>query len=230
MTEVQVSERRAAVGGRRINQRMIPNVPVLTHDGTQALFYDDLVRDRVVLVSFMSIKSQASYPVIPNLVELVGLLGPRLGRDLFLYSITLDPLRDDVAALARFARRYGAKAPGWRFITGDAMALSHLRSSFFVHRGRPPQAGDVSREEFLAFARDQLGSNGEQSFCSQPGDAGRDCALGLMRYGNDALDIWGSAPAKADPAAIVERLSWISGRRGRARSASLKRGGPWPAS
>ncbi len=46
----------AAVGAR-LNRRSIPNVPVLSHDGAEHRFYEDLVRDQTVIIHFMSIEA-----------------------------------------------------------------------------------------------------------------------------------------------------------------------------
>src|SRR5438105_3549747 len=99
------------------SKRVFPNVPVDTHEGRRVMFYDDLIRDRLVIINFMSIGHDANYPVARNLVEVQRLLGYRLGRDAFLYSVTVDPRRDTVAALRAFAAAAGA-GPGWVFLTG----------------------------------------------------------------------------------------------------------------
>lgn len=40
-------------------------------------------------------------------------------------------------------------------------------------------------------------------------DGSEDCSRGTLRYGNAAAGLWGSAPARAEPEGIVERLSWL---------------------
>jgi protein SCO1/2 len=56
-------------------------------------------------------------------------LGARLGRDVHVVSITVDPDHDTPAVLKRYAERVAAKA-GWRFLTGTdeqvAVALKRL--------------------------------------------------------------------------------------------------------
>src|SRR5215212_6196926 len=96
-----------------------PNVVVVTHEGRRALFYNDLLRGRVVLVNCMSIANDAAYPVTENLARVQRLLGERAGRDIFIYSITVDPVRETPRALAEFAEAHGA-GPGWLFLTGTS--------------------------------------------------------------------------------------------------------------
>ena len=169
--------------GRGPNAGWLPNVAVDCHDGSRALFYDDLLAGKVLLVNCMSVAGDADYPVTANLARVATLLGGRLGREVFMVSLTVDPEHDSPRALAAFAERHGAPA-GWRFVTGDPDDMAALRARLFVHRGAHRHAGN--------------GAGGEA-----------DCSLGLVRYGNEAVGLWGSVPAKADPAWIVERLSWV---------------------
>jgi hypothetical protein len=53
----------------------------------------------------------------------------------------------------------------------------------------------------------------------------RDCSAGLVRYGNEAVGLWGSVPAKAEPEWIVKRLSWVETRPSPAVG-TFKRRGP----
>ena len=189
-------------------RRFIPNVPVITHQGDKRLFYDDLVKDRTVIVQFMSVAHHAKYPVTRNLIQLQRLLRGRLGRDIFLYSVTVDPQNDTPVELSRFAKRHAA-GPGWLFVTGEENAVAALKNAFFVHG--PGQS------------HHSLGHGNGQA-----ADA-PDCSMGLMRYGNDRTGLWGSVPAKTDPSMIVERLSWIQpGRRAPSSRPVLKRRGPMP--
>ena len=54
------------------------------------------------------------------------LLGPRVGRDIFIYSITLDPEHDTPEALKVYAEKYGA-GPGWLFLTGKREDIDAIR-------------------------------------------------------------------------------------------------------
>ena len=193
---------------RPAGNRFIPDVPVMTHEGARAMFYTDLIKDKIVLVGFMSIANDGVYPVTRNLARVQHLLGDRLRREAHLYSITVDAARDTPAALRAFARRHGV-GPGWLFLTGDEATLAAIRGTFFAHRG-----GHSAHAAPAAH---------------RPGDRElQDCSLGLLRYGNDAVGLWGSVAALADPAQIVERLSWIEARAPRPADAPLQRGGPWP--
>lgn len=112
----------------------IPNVVVHTHLGQTARFYDDLIRQRIVLINCMSIRDEASCSNMETVAQLQSLLGEDLGRSVFIYSVTTDPEHDTAAALRRFAEKYKAR-DGWLFLTGDPAELMTLRARLFTHDG-----------------------------------------------------------------------------------------------
>ncbi|AYF86639.1 SCO family protein [Pseudomonas sp. JS3066] len=104
-----------------------PDVPVQAHDGRQFRFYSDLVRGKVVAINMMYVQCEGSCPaMIANLRRLQSLLGERLGRDVFLYSISLQPALDTTEVLKDYAERQGAR-PGWLFLTGKEADIRRLR-------------------------------------------------------------------------------------------------------
>ncbi len=74
------------------------DVEVTAQDGRTFRFYDDLLKGKVVLVNFFFTGCDALCPlVMENLSAVQDLLGPRVGKDIFIYSITLQPERDTPA-------------------------------------------------------------------------------------------------------------------------------------
>jgi len=108
----------------------IPNVVVQTHDFRKALFYDDLLLGKLVLINCVSTRDHESWSNIENLAKVQALLGQRLGQDVFIYSIATDPNDDTPEALRSLAEKYGAK-DGWLFLTGAQDALQALRDRLF---------------------------------------------------------------------------------------------------
>lgn len=114
--------------------QLIPNVALRTHDGVPVKFYDDLVKGRQVMINMMYASCEGLCPAVTSrLVEVHRALAHRMGRDLFLYSITLKPEQDDPAALKAFADMHGALLPGWTFLTGDPFDIETLRFALFRH-------------------------------------------------------------------------------------------------
>jgi protein SCO1/2 len=113
---------------------LIPNVAMTTHEGRQVRFYDDLVRGKQVVVNMMYTNCTAYCPAITTrLVEIHAALGERMGRNLFMYSITLKPHEDDAPTLRAFAEMHGAVLPGWTFLTASAFDIETLRYALFRH-------------------------------------------------------------------------------------------------
>jgi protein SCO1/2 len=95
-----------------------PNLVLLTQDNKPVRFYDDLMKGKVVLINFMFTTCDAICPAMTaNLVKVQDYLGDRLGRDVNIISITVDPAVDSPDALKKYAEQYKTK-PGWFFLTG----------------------------------------------------------------------------------------------------------------
>ncbi len=104
-----------------------PNVTLYTHEGEAVRFYDDLIRDKVVAINMMYSQCSGICPKsTANLREVRNMLGERAGRDVFMYSITLDPERDTPELLKQYADRYGIQ-DGWKFLTGAPEDIEWVR-------------------------------------------------------------------------------------------------------
>ncbi len=121
-----------------------PNVLLQTHDGRKVRFYDDLVRGKVVAINMMYVHCEGICPTMTaNLRKLQGLLGDRLGRDVFLYSISLQPELDSPDVLRDYAERHGAR-PGWLFLTGSPADIRRLRIGLGFYDPQPEVDSDLS--------------------------------------------------------------------------------------
>jgi protein SCO1/2 len=120
----------AAPPGSPWGERYFPNVELVTQDGAKVRFYDDLVKDKHVVVDFVftSCTKQCGL-MTANLARVQRQLGDRVGKDIFFYSITLDPERDTPEALKRYAKAFKA-GPGWTFLTGKPEDIQLLRRKF----------------------------------------------------------------------------------------------------
>lgn len=104
-----------------------PNVPLVNQDGKVLRFYDDMIRDKVVLINFIYASCVDSCPLETAKVRQVQeVLGDRVGRDIFIYSITIDPRRDTPEVLKEYAAMFQV-GPGWQFLTGKEADITLIR-------------------------------------------------------------------------------------------------------
>ena len=105
-----------------------PNVELITQDGKKVRFYDDLIKGKVVAINLIYTTCKYSCPLeTARLVQLQKLLGDRMGKDVFFYSISIEPEHDTPEVLKEYAEKYHV-GPGWLFLTGkpaDIKLISH---------------------------------------------------------------------------------------------------------
>ncbi len=108
----------------------VPNVPVVSQDGRTLNFYDDLIKDKIVVLSFIYTSCKDICPLATaRLGEAQEKLGDRLGRDIFFYSISIEPERDTPERLKQYADAFHA-GPGWMFLTGLPEDIKLIRDKF----------------------------------------------------------------------------------------------------
>ena len=95
-----------------------PNVPLVTQDGKVVRFYDDLLKGKSVAINLIYTHCSASCPLeTAKLTQVQRLLGDRVGKDIFFYSISIDPKNDTPEAMKAYMQKYHV-GPGWLFLTG----------------------------------------------------------------------------------------------------------------
>lgn len=110
-----------------------PNVPLVTHEGKKVRFFDDLIKDKVVMINFIYTSCPDTCPLeTARLAQVEKILGDRVGRDVFMYSISIDPERDTPEVLKAYAQRYQA-GPGWLFLTGKEADITRLRKKLGLY-------------------------------------------------------------------------------------------------
>jgi protein SCO1/2 len=111
----------------RWGKSYFPDVKVVTQDGKWLSFYDDLLKDKIFVINFLYTTCVDICPLTASrLSELQEKLGDAMGRDIFFYSITIDPETDTPQRLKEYADTFGA-GPGWLFITGKPEDVHAIR-------------------------------------------------------------------------------------------------------
>lgn len=169
------------LAGPRANY--FPNVVLRTQDDQSVRFYDDLVQGKIVVINFMYAECKGiCTPVTANLVKVQKTLGERVGKDIFLYSITLDPAHDTPKVLKHYAGMHGIKS-GWELLTGKRADIETLRRKLGFVDTDPKVDRDRSRH------------------------------IGMLRFGNEALDRWAMCPSLSAPDQIVKSILWMENPR-----------------
>ena len=163
----------------RTRERYFPNLVLTAHDGRNLKFYDDLVKDKIVIFNMFYAQCQGiCSPITRNLVRLQTILGDRVGKDIFMYSFTLKPKEDTVAAMKHYAEMHKVK-PGWLFLTGSVDDMETVRRKLGFVDPDPEVDKDKSNH------------------------------IGVLKYGNEPLERWGGCPGMQSPEWIAETLSWV---------------------
>jgi protein SCO1 len=117
-----------------------PNVPLVTQDGKTVHFYDDLLKDKIVAIDLIYTHCVDSCPLeTARLAQVQQLLGDRVGKDIFFYSISIDPKRDTPEVLKAYAEKYHA-GPGWLFLTGKLADIELISKKLGLYSD--PDAGN----------------------------------------------------------------------------------------
>ncbi len=108
-----------------------PNVPLTTHEGKEVRFFDDLIKDKIVAINFIYTSCPDTCPLeTAQLVRVQNILGDRVGKDVFFYSISIDPKTDTPEVLKEYRERFGAK---WTFLTGKKEDIILLRKKLGLY-------------------------------------------------------------------------------------------------
>lgn len=162
-------------------RRAFPNATLLTHEGEEVRFYDDLLKNKTVLLNVMYTQCRDGIcgPASANLARVEKELKGRVGRDVYFYSITLDPQHDTPAVLKKYARHF-TKNPGWIFLTADRpQTIERLRRALGYKNSDPVLDRDPSRH------------------------------VGHLRMGIESLERWCTVPSLTRAGAIANYLRWM---------------------
>lgn len=146
----------AAEGDSPWGANYFPNVPLVTQDGKTVRFYDDLIKGKVVAINFIFTSCADSCPMeTARLRQVTSLLGDRVGKDVFVYSISIDPKTDTPAVLKDYKARFQIDAPGWVFLTGDDADITLLRQKLGLYM--PELAGSTDHNLSLIVGNQSTG-------------------------------------------------------------------------
>jgi len=118
---------------------VIPDVPVLDQNGKQLNFYTDLVRGRTVAIDLVYTSCTTFCPMLTANFRMVqDQLKARIGKDVELISISIDPVTDTPAKLKEFSAQFDP-GPGWSFVTGALPDIAKLLDKLGQPIGNPDE-------------------------------------------------------------------------------------------
>ena len=133
--------------------------------GKEYLFFDDLIKDRSVVVNFMFTECSLICPgTTSHLARLHAAFGGEVGKRLTFISVTLDPENDSVEALHEYWEAFGGHE-GWLYLRGDYEETELLRRRMGVYDLDPIIDADKTQHG------------------------------GILTFGSDVTDRWAALPA-----------------------------------
>ena len=167
--------------GREVmRKRYFPNVPLISQAGRRVRFYDDLLKDKIVVINLMYADCESLCPMITaNLLRAQKILADRVKAEIFFYSLTIKPEDDTPEKLDAYARMHQV-GKNWLFLTGKPADLELLRQKLGYADADP----EKDRKD-------------------------RALHSGMVRYGNEPLSQWSSVQGSADPEWIAEEITYV---------------------
>ena len=166
-------------GRETLRRRYFPNTELVTSEGKAVKFYDDLLKDKIVVLNLMYARCDGICPTTTeNLKRVRKVLREEIAHDIFIYSLTLKPEEDSPQALADYVRLHAIRDPHWSFLTGDPEEVDLLRHKLGFADPDPALDRDKSRHS------------------------------GMLRYGNEAMAVWGTCQGSAEPEWIAQEIGF----------------------
>jgi len=168
----------------RWGQGYIPNLPVITQDGKKLRFYDDVIKGKIVVLNFI-------YTDCPDICGLttarMSQVEDKLGEAVGrdIFFVSLTvDPEHDTPAKLKEYANAFHIGPGWLFLTGAPDDIELLRQKL----------GFTDPDPVV--------------------DADRSNHIGNVRYGNEALQLWGACPGLATARSIATSISWVDWPKG----------------
>lgn len=124
-----------AFAGSPYGANYFPNLPLTTQDGKTVNFYEDLLKGKSVAINVIYTSCKDECPLeTAKLAQLARIFGDRMGKDIFFYSISIDPKHDTPAVLKAYANNFNV-GPGWLFLTGKEADIKVIVKKLGLSRG-----------------------------------------------------------------------------------------------
>lgn len=107
----------ADAGGSVVNIK-VPDLELINQNGETGRFVSEIIGDRLAAITFTYTTCTTICPILDGIFQnLQERIKDRLGRDIILITISIDPVNDVPERLKAHANKLNAR-PGWTFLTG----------------------------------------------------------------------------------------------------------------
>jgi len=131
-----------------------PNAELVTQDGKKVKFYDDVLKGKILVINFIFTSCGDVCPLdTAQLRRVQELLGDRVGRDIFMYSISVDPQNDTPEKLREFMHKFQI-GPGWTFLTGRQDDIDTIQTKLGL---RPAGVTPAAHSTSIIIANEKTG-------------------------------------------------------------------------
>ena len=166
-------------GREVIRKRYFPNVELVTHESKKVKFYDDVLKDKIVVLNLMYTDCQGVCPTITtNLKHVQKILREQINHEIYIYSLTIKPEQDSPAKLKEYAKMHGINNKYWTFLTGKPEEVDMLRHAIGFADPNPELDKDKARHS------------------------------GMLRYGNEPMALWGTCQGSGQPQWIAQEIGF----------------------
>ena len=168
------------LSGREVmRRRYFPNIELVTHDEKKVKFYDDVLKNKIVVLNLMYADCEGVCPTITaNLKRVQKILRDQINHEIFIYSMTIKPEQDSPAKLREYAKTHGIHDKYWTFLTGNPDEVDMLRHAIGFADPNPEVDKDKSKHS------------------------------GMLRYGNEPLALWGTCQGNGEPQWIAQEIGF----------------------
>ena len=135
----------------------LSETPLLDQHGRTLKFKSEALGERIAVIGFVYTTCTTVCPVVSAVMAQVqDKLGARLGRDVALVTVTVDPVRDTPARLKEYGAKLGSGA-GWTWLTGPKPQVDEVLKVFgaytpnFTEHPALVLVGDAKSGKWLRF-------------------------------------------------------------------------------
>ncbi len=112
--------------GQSVDIRLLDR-ELVNQNGEQMKFKSEIIADRIIVMDFVYTSCTTVCPVLSAVfTQLQDRLGERLGKEVSLVSVSVDPNTDTPQRLKAYAAKHKARDEGWIWLTGRKTSVDEI--------------------------------------------------------------------------------------------------------